>query len=65
MRPVSDRQQRPFIVHTDDGSVLARSTAFSVRKLAQQTRVGVLEASVEVRPCATLIECCNCTLASK
>ncbi|HDS1709843.1 TPA: FecR domain-containing protein [Pseudomonas putida] len=50
VRPVSDRQQRPFIVHTDDGSVLARSTAFSVRKLAQQTRVGVLEASVEVRP---------------
>ncbi|HBK52236.1 MAG TPA: iron dicitrate transport regulator FecR, partial [Pseudomonas sp.] len=50
VRPVSDRQQRPFIVHTDDGSVLARSTAFSIRKLAQQTRVGVLEASVEVRP---------------
>ena len=50
VRPVSDRQQRPFIVHTDDGSVLARSTAFSIRKLAQQTRVGVLEARVEVRP---------------
>lgn len=50
VRPVSDRQQRPFIVHTDDGSVLARSTAFSIRKLAQQTRVGVLEARIEVRP---------------
>ncbi|TFF52746.1 iron dicitrate transport regulator FecR [Pseudomonas putida] len=50
VRPVSDRQQRPFIVHTDDGSVLALSTAFSIRKLAQETRVGVLEASVEVRP---------------
>ena len=50
VRPVSDLQQRPFIVHTDDGSMLARSTEFSVRKLAQQTRVGVLQASVEVRP---------------
>lgn len=50
VKPVSDRQQRPFIVHTDDGSILARSTAFSIRKLAQQTRVGVLQASVEVRP---------------
>ena len=50
VKPVSDRQQRPFIVHTEDGSILARSTAFSIRKLAQQTRVGVLQASVEVRP---------------
>ena len=50
VRPASDIQQRPFIVHTDDGSVLARSTEFSVRKLAQQTRVGVLQASVDVRP---------------
>ncbi len=50
VRPVSDRLQRPFIVHTEDGSTLARSTGFSVRKLAQQTRVGVLQASVEVRP---------------
>jgi transmembrane sensor len=50
VRPVSDLQQRPFIVHTDDGSVLARSTEFSIRKLARQTRVGVLQGSVEVRP---------------
>ncbi|MFV3290053.1 FecR domain-containing protein [Pseudomonas sp. NY11955] len=50
VRPVSDLQQRPFIVHTDDGSVLARSTEFSIRKLAQQTRVGALQGSVEVRP---------------
>lgn len=50
VRPFSDLQQRPFIVHTEDGSVLARSTEFSIRKLAQQTRVGVLQGSVEVRP---------------
>ncbi|MFK0094556.1 FecR domain-containing protein [Pseudomonas sp. NPDC090592] len=50
VRPLGDLQQRPLIVHTDDGSVLARSTEFSVRKLAQQTRVGVLQASVELRP---------------
>ncbi|WP_336335049.1 FecR domain-containing protein [Pseudomonas putida] len=50
VRPVSDLQQRPFVVHTEDGSVLARSTEFSIRKLARQTRVGVLQASVEVRP---------------
>ncbi|MFF7065712.1 FecR domain-containing protein [Pseudomonas sp. NPDC008258] len=50
VRPLGDLQQRPLIVHTEDGSVLARSTEFSVRKLAQQTRVGVLQASVEVRP---------------
>ncbi|WP_426809130.1 FecR domain-containing protein [Pseudomonas sp. WOUb67] len=50
VRPISGHQQRPFIVHTEDGSVLARSTEFSIRKLAQQTRVGVLQASVEVRP---------------
>ncbi|MGE8061057.1 FecR domain-containing protein [Pseudomonas sp. NPDC089547] len=50
VRPLGDLQQRPLIVHTDDGSVLARSTEFSVRKLVQQTRVGVLQASVEVRP---------------
>ncbi|MEX5506704.1 FecR domain-containing protein [Pseudomonas putida] len=50
VRPISGLQQRPFIVHTEDGSVLTRSTEFSIRKLAQQTRVGVLQGSVEVRP---------------
>lgn len=50
VRPISGLQQRPFIVHTEDGSVRARSTEFSIRKLAQQTRVGVLQGSVEVRP---------------
>ena len=50
VRPISGLEQRPFIVHTEDGSVLTRSTEFSIRKLAQQTRVGVLQGSVEVRP---------------
>ena len=50
VRPISGLQQRPFIVHTEDGSVLTRSTEFSIRKLARQTRVGVLQGSVEVRP---------------
>ncbi|HEN8801781.1 DUF4880 domain-containing protein [Pseudomonas sp. CM25] len=50
VRPTITPEQRPFIVHTEDGSVLARSTEFSIRKLAQQTRVGVLQAAVDVRP---------------
>ncbi|HEN8727314.1 TPA: FecR domain-containing protein [Pseudomonas putida] len=50
VRPISGLQQRPFIVHTEDGSVLTRSTEFSIRKLARQTRVGVLQGAVEVRP---------------
>ncbi|PNA97903.1 MULTISPECIES: FecR domain-containing protein [unclassified Pseudomonas] len=50
VRPVSEVQHRPFIVHTEDGSILARSTEFSIRKLAHKTRVGILQASVEVRP---------------
>ncbi|MFJ4348690.1 FecR domain-containing protein [Pseudomonas sp. NPDC089401] len=45
-----DAQRRPFVVHTDDGSILSRGGVFSVRKLASQTRVGVLQAAVEVRP---------------
>lgn len=50
VRPINGLQQRPFIVHTEDGSVLTRSTEFSIRKLARQTRVGVLQGAVEVRP---------------
>jgi transmembrane sensor len=46
----SDPARRPFIVHTDDGSVRALGTRFSVRQLAQQTRVGVLQSAVEIRP---------------
>lgn len=42
--------QRPFMVLSEEGSVLALSTEFSVRQLAGKTRVGVLEAAVQVRP---------------
>ena len=42
--------QRPFVVHTADGSVRALGTRFSVRQLPEQTRVCVLQAAVEVRP---------------
>lgn len=45
-----DPAQRPFIVQTANGSVCALGTRFSVRQLEQRTRVGVLEAAVEVRP---------------
>lgn len=46
----SDPARRPFIVHTSNGSVRALGTRFSVRQLPAQTRVGVLQSAVEVRP---------------
>ncbi|MCE1117309.1 MULTISPECIES: FecR domain-containing protein [Pseudomonas] len=46
----SDPARRPFIVHTDNGSVRALGTRFSVRQLPKQTRVGVLQSAVEIRP---------------
>ena len=45
-----DPDQRPFIVHTQDGSVRALGTRFCVRQLAEHTRVGVEQAAVEIRP---------------
>ena len=45
-----DPAQRPFIVHTEDGSVRALGTRFSVRQLPEHTRVGVLQSAVEIRP---------------
>lgn len=45
-----DVAQRPFMVLSEEGSVLALGTEFSVRQLAGKTRVGVLEAAVQVRP---------------
>ncbi|MEN5238919.1 FecR domain-containing protein [Pseudomonas sp. TWI923] len=46
----SDPARRPFIVHSKNGSVRALGTQFSVRQLSEQTRVGVLQSAVEVRP---------------
>lgn len=45
-----DSTQRPFIVQTGEGRVRALGTRFSVRQLTEQTRVGVLQAAVEVNP---------------
>ena len=45
-----DSALRPFIVLTGDGSVRALGTRFSVRQLPEQTRVGVLQSAVEIRP---------------
>lgn len=46
----SDPNQRPLVVHTDNGSVRALGTRFSVRQLPRQTLVGVLQSAVELRP---------------
>ncbi|MDH0303270.1 MULTISPECIES: FecR domain-containing protein [unclassified Pseudomonas] len=50
VRTASDPARRPFIVHTDNGSVRALGTQFSVRQLPEQTLVGVLQSAVEIRP---------------
>ncbi|WP_321837320.1 FecR domain-containing protein [Pseudomonas kulmbachensis] len=50
VQTAQDPDQRPFIVHTGDGSVRALGTRFSVRQLSGQTRVGVLQSAVEIRP---------------
>ncbi len=50
IQTAKDSAQRPFIVQTDNGSVQALGTRFSVRQLPEQTRVGVSQSAVEVRP---------------
>lgn len=50
VQTAKDPAQRPFIVQTGEGRVHALGTRFSVRQLAEQTRVGVLQAAVEVNP---------------
>lgn len=48
-----DRQRvsgRPFVVQTDDGSILALGTRFTVRRTTSQSQVAVLEKAVEIRP---------------
>ncbi|MEJ3661171.1 FecR domain-containing protein [Pseudomonas fragi] len=52
-----DPDQRPFIVHTEDGSVRALGTRFSVRQLPGQTRVGVEQSAVEIRPYGHIDQC--------
>ena len=50
IQTAKDPAHRPFIVYTTDGSVRALGTRFSVRPLAGQTQVGVLQDAVEVTP---------------
>jgi len=50
VQTAKDPDQRPFIVHTGNGSVRALGTRFSVRQLPEHTRVGVLQSAVEIRP---------------
>lgn len=50
VKTAQDPTQRPFIVQTGEGRVRALGTWFSVRQLTEQTRVGVLQAAVEVSP---------------
>lgn len=50
VQTAKDPAQRPFIVQTAEGRVRALGTRFSVRQLPDQTRVGVLQAAVEVSP---------------
>ena len=50
IQTAKDPAQRPFIVQTENGSIRALGTRFSVRQLPDQTRVSVLQSAVEVRP---------------
>jgi transmembrane sensor len=44
------REQRPFIVETAEGEILALGTRFSVRQHAAHSQVIVFESAVEIRP---------------
>lgn len=50
VQTAKDHAERPFMVQTAQGRVRALGTRFSVRQLPEQTRVGVLQAAVEVSP---------------
>ena len=45
-----DSAQRPFVVHTEQGSMLALGTRFVVLREEHTTRLSVLKHAVEVRP---------------
>lgn len=44
-----DRQSRPFVVHTGQGSIRALGTRFQVRREGERTQVRVFEHAVEIR----------------
>lgn len=49
VQTAADRQTRPFVVHTGQGSIRALGTRFLVRRDGERTQVRVLEHAVEVR----------------
>ncbi|TBU85614.1 FecR domain-containing protein [Phytopseudomonas dryadis] len=53
IQTAADALARPFVVHTPHGSIRALGTRFLVRSDGAQTRVGVLQHAVEVRPALT------------
>lgn len=53
VQTTADAEQRPFIVHTAQGSIRSLGTRFTVRSEGEQSRVGVLQHAVEVRPLLT------------
>lgn len=53
IQTATDTQRRPFIVHTAQGSIRALGTRFTVRSESEQSRVGVLQHAVDVRPLLT------------
>lgn len=52
LQTAPDARQRPFYVHTADGTARALGTRFIVRQHAGYVQVGVLEGAVELRPAA-------------
>ena len=50
VQTAQDPGLRPFVVESMDGRIHALGTRFSVRQMADQTRVGVLQSAVEIRP---------------
>lgn len=52
LQTAPDARQRPFLVHTADGTARALGTRFIVRQHAGYVQVGVLEGAVELRPAA-------------
>ncbi|ARU89244.1 FecR domain-containing protein [Pseudomonas sp. M30-35] len=49
VQTAADQQARPFVVHTDQGSIRALGTRFLVRSEGDRSQVQVLQHAVEVR----------------
>lgn len=49
VQTAADKQSRPFVVHTGQGSIRALGTRFQVRREGERTQVRVFEHAVEIR----------------